>query len=328
MYDPFDNMTFSNNNCFLCGCKLSKDNRTDEHVYPKWLQKKFKLWDRELSLLNNTLIKYKNLKIPCCKSCNEKMSGLLEKPIERAVSSGYEQFILLDKKIIFLWLNKLSYGILFKELSLKLKRENPNRGSIYSEEDIKEKRMQYTFLQTIISDTKYIGTPYSILIFKIDPCNEEEYWAHDNPNFKTFFIRMNDIGIIANLMDNGFNENFFLGIPDMEKFTHYILHPIQFLELCARFLYKCSLFFKDPFYIISSNETDNKANTIISQSLSGIAYNKWNQKNYAEVLSFYLKPYKLSFSDIYENGVVASWLQNSDGSFNNIVKNYHSKNDN
>lgn len=313
-------MTFSNENCFLCGCKLSDNNRTDEHVYPKWLQKKFDLWNRELHLLNDSKIKYRNLKIPCCRSCNEKMSGLLEKPMERAVSSGYDSFILLDKKILFLWLNKLSYGILFKELSLDLKRKNSDERKIYTQEEIKARHMQYTFLQTILLDTKYIGNPYSILIFKIDPCGQEKYWAHDNPTLKTFFIRMNDIGIIANLMDNGLNENFFLGNDNMKRLTECTLHPIQFLELCSKFIYKCSLNFKEPLYTVISNESYNNEITIISHPLSGLAYNNWIQKNYAEVLFFYLKPYGLNFNDIYVNGEVTSWLQNSNGSFNNIVK--------
>lgn len=40
-FNPFDQMTFTNDRCFLCGELLTDDNRSKEHVYPKWLQNKF-----------------------------------------------------------------------------------------------------------------------------------------------------------------------------------------------------------------------------------------------------------------------------------------------
>jgi len=319
-YNPFDKMTFTYDKCFLCGSELSEVNRTDEHIYPKWLQKMFNLWDKELILLNETSIKYRNLKIPCCKSCNEKMSALFEKPIERAVSGGYDEFITLDRNLIFLWLNKLSYGMLFKELSLNISRSEPERGKIYSAEYLKENQMQYMFLQTILTNATYSGNPYSMLVFKIDPCNVEDYWAHDNPFLKTFFIRMNDIGIISHLMDNGFNEGYFLQFPELEQLTHKTLHPIQFAEICAKFLYKCSLFYRNPSYIMMMEE-GQKPEMILSQGMSGYGYDDWSQKGYAKVLAYFWAPYGLNINAVYkDDGKVMSLLHRPDGSFINVIK--------
>lgn len=85
---PLKNFPISRNHCFLCGTELHENNRSEEHVYPKWLQNKFNLWTQRLGLLNNTSILYKDLKVPCCKKCNLKMSSELEKPMEQAVSGG------------------------------------------------------------------------------------------------------------------------------------------------------------------------------------------------------------------------------------------------
>ena len=71
-YSPFEKMTFTYDKCFLCGEILTDENSTEEHIYPKWLQNKFDLWDKQLILLNGTGINYRNLKIPCCKRCNNK----------------------------------------------------------------------------------------------------------------------------------------------------------------------------------------------------------------------------------------------------------------
>jgi len=319
IYDPFDKMTFTYDKCFLCGVELLEENRTDEHIYPKWLQNKFDLWDKKLILLNNTDIRYKDLKIPCCKTCNEKMSSLFEKPIEHAVNGGYDEFITLDRNLVFLWLNKLSYGMLFKELSLDINRRSPEKGRIFTAEYLREFQMQYMFLQAILTNAKFNGKPYSMLIFKIDPCDDENYWAHDNPFQKTFFIRMNDIGIITHLMDNGFNEGFFLQYPVMEQLTHKTLHPIQFAEICARFLYKCSLFYRNPSYIMIFND-EQKPEIILSQDISGDGYDDWSQEDYAKILSFFWKPYKLNFIDIYkDDDKVLSLIHREDESFIDFI---------
>lgn len=315
--DPIDNMTFTNDRCFLCGKELNDENKTVEHVYPKWLQNKFDLWNQELILLNGTMIKYRQLTIPCCKNCNSIMSSEIEKPMENAVSGGYEEFIKLDKKNIFQWLNKLSYGMLYKELSLKADIKEPLSESIYSEKNLRKHYMQHIFLKTIIDKSEFIHQPWSILIFKIKPSNEQDlYWAHDNPIFKTFFIRMNDIGIISNLMDNGYQEEFYKNFSERRSLLQKEMIPIQFAELCAEFFYKTMLFKRDPFFMTVYNIKEQKLKNIISQDISGEAFNDWNNECFAHILAFYWQDWGYTFDDIYEkNGGLLSSLRKVDGTF-------------
>lgn len=98
--------SFSMDRCFVCDTLLNDDNRTEEHIYPKWLQRKFNLYNQKISLLNGTFIDYRNLKVPCCKACNEKMSARIERPMEQAVESDYENFVGINRNIVFQWLNK------------------------------------------------------------------------------------------------------------------------------------------------------------------------------------------------------------------------------
>jgi len=315
-YDPFDQMTFTYDKCFLCGNELTSNNYSVEHIFPKWLQNKFDLWNQDLILLNGTQIKYRNLTIPCCKNCNTTMSKCIEKPVERAVEAGYEEFIRLDKKIVFQWLNKISYGMLFKELSLKQDIRNPHSPTIYNEEHLKQHHMQYMFLKSIIDGAEYIEKPYSLLIFRLRLEEEESrYWAADNPFLKTFFIRMNDIGIIAHLMDNGYQEGFFMEFPDMVELLNKELHPIQFAELCAKLLYKSSLFNRNPFFTIVFDK-DKKLKNIIAHPLSGDAFDEWSQEDYARCLEVYWQKWGLKFDDIYKgNDLVITYLRNEDGTF-------------
>lgn len=319
-FNPFDDMSFTNDRCFLCGEILNDENKTEEHIYPKWLQAKFNLQTQKLHLLNNTMIMYKSLKIPCCKKCNSEMGSLFEKPIERAVEQGYNEFIKLDKDKIFLWLNKISYGMLFKELSLNINRSNPADGTIFDKDYLEERKMQYTFLQTIISKATFSNKPYSMLIFKIKPYKENYYWAFDNPFTHTFFMCMNDIGIISHLMDNSYNENFFCQNKEMSELLNKELHPIQFVELCAKFQYKSSLFIRVPNYIIQY-DSSKKPKKILSLDLSGVGYSDWVQKDYAQVLDFFLKEWGFALDKIYYEGdFVVSYLRNEDGTFKNMVE--------
>lgn len=315
IFDPFEQMTFTYDRCFLCGCLLDKTNYSEEHIIPKWLQNKFDLWNQELILLNGTSIKYKDLKIPCCKKCNNTMSKKIEIPIKQGVSQGYREFIKIDEQVIFQWLNKISYSLLFKELSLKAQLSNANSDPIYKPEYLKEHKMQYLFLKSLISNTAFVNNPWSILIFRINPDGVEPYWASDNPFIKTFCIRMNDIGIIAHLMDNGYSKGFFGEHQEMRELLEKTLHPIQFVELCAKFIYKTSLFYRDPFYTTVFDENLNP-NTIISNNLSGHGYKDWSQEEYAHVLAFYLKNWGCNFDDIYiGNDLVSTFLRNDDGTF-------------
>ena len=315
-YSPFDKMTFTLDRCFLCGEILNEENQTKEHVYPKWLQNMFNLWDKSIILLNSTDIKYKNLTIPCCKKCNALMSEKIEKPIREGVAGGYEKFVKCDRDTIFLWLNKLSYGLLFKELLIKLDRSNPRSESIFPAEDMKVRKMQFTFLKSITNNTVFHKKPYSILVFHVQN-NKSNFWVWENPFTHTFCIQMNDVGVIASLMDNNYNEQFFM---EYDKYTDLInknLHPVQFLEICSRFTYKASLLKKSPFYLTVLDKDSNPSN-ILSINITGEAYKEWNQEEYAQVFDFLLETngYKIDKNSVYQgNGQVCTFLYDKEGRF-------------
>lgn len=58
-YIPVNKDDFDYERCFLCGRDFSTITRTDEHIFPKWLQHRFDLWNESLHLLNGSLITYR-----------------------------------------------------------------------------------------------------------------------------------------------------------------------------------------------------------------------------------------------------------------------------
>lgn len=313
MYNFETERSFSVDRCFVCDEVLTDENRTEEHIYPKWLQRKFNLYNQKIRLLNDTFIQYRNLKVPCCKDCNAKMSEKIEKPMERAVEGGYESFRLLDRKIIFQWLNKLSYGMLYKEAMLLRERGKEEAGYVMPHEILNELHMKYIFLISIVNDTEYVASPYSLLIFKIKS-SESDYWGYDGFFVPVFCMILKDIGIIAHLQDNQFNEDFFKEHDFMRELLQRELNVMQFREVCARFLYKSSLFVRNPSYIIVMDKDAPKQ--IISQEMSGIGYSEWDQETYAKVLAYFWEDYGISFSEIYKgDNKVWTLLWNEDGNF-------------
>lgn len=318
-YNPFDSMTFTYDRCFLCGDSLNEENSTEEHIFPKWLQNKFNLWDKELVLLNGTHIKYSKLKIPCCKKCNnDYLSSKLEKKVQSAVEGGYNEFKKLDENIVARWLAKLSYGMLFKELSLKVNIRDSRAGNIVSPEFLGSFKTLFLFLQSIIFETEFIGTPWSVLIFNIDSDkNKNIYDAQDLVLCNCFFMRMNDIGIIANLQDGGYQREFF--IENMREFLNYKLHYVQFKEICAKIHYKSALYKKLPYFLCDFSNSEPKKYTIITEQPHGEVFNEWVPREYAEILAFHLKEFGIIFEDVYFDDNVMTYLYDKDGLINKLV---------
>lgn len=126
------NRKFGFSTCFLCGCRLGSKNRSDEHVIPKWVQKKFKLKNQHLHLLNRTTIPYRQLTIPCCRTCNNKLLQPIEKKMSVAVNDGAKAVRAINRQDLFIWLGKIFYGLLYRELFLPWDRTGKKRGKITS----------------------------------------------------------------------------------------------------------------------------------------------------------------------------------------------------
>lgn len=100
------------NTCFICG----EEADTEEHLFPKWLQNKYNLWNQKINLPNDTGITYKHLKIPCCAECNNvRLSG-----IETRIKDD-----TADDVDLWQWGAKIHYGLLKKHDFLEWDRRNP-----------------------------------------------------------------------------------------------------------------------------------------------------------------------------------------------------------
>src|SRR5258708_3051363 len=76
--------------CFICGAQPGSKLFNDEHIIPEWVLRKFSLFDRTITLPNDTTIKYSRFKVPCCQDCNSLMGWQIEERISKVVNAGPE----------------------------------------------------------------------------------------------------------------------------------------------------------------------------------------------------------------------------------------------
>lgn len=297
-------MTFDSNHCFLCGSVMTSETKSDEHIFPKWLQKRNNLWNQKLSLLNGSGIPYKNLVVPCCKECNNVHLSNIENEIRSAFSGGIDSVRNLDKKIIYKWIIKIMYSLIYKQLYLKHDRKNKNSKKIITPEILKKYHMIFNYMQSIVKKIEFNDDFSSVFIFEVldNQFNIEDldFFYVDDINNLQFAIRSKEIGIICTLGDGNaihsrLNSYF-------TPFFKMPLEEVQFRQLIADVFYNKYLLNNKPSAII----TENLIHQIPSWNYS---YKEFNYKEYAYVL-YQIQQGRFKFEDLYDerNDAVMNFL--------------------
>lgn len=280
MHKSYGKQTFNEDTCFLCGESLGP-NHTAEHVFPKWLQKKYNLWNQKIELLNGSLMPYRQLIIPCCEQCNNQHLSQIENEIQKGVNGGYKKAIQVPKRFWYLWAGKIFYGILRKELSLLINRSNPKDGTIITERVLESFSNLHLFMQGFRGRHEFSGdAPYSVLI-----CNLHEFGGsfdfRDNLFLFTLSIRMGELGIIISFDDGGLIRDTYGRY--VEEVQGSKLHPIQFYELYAKVSYQTKLR-KLPVTYCTTSHVDGHFVATTEMVNSSTPMDDWDQEEFSQLL--------------------------------------------
>lgn len=271
--------------CFLCSAPLRRKNRSDEHVFPKWLQNKFKLWNQRLELINETSIPYRQLTIPCCKICNNVHLSKIEETMRVAVDLGPSAVAKLPPATVYMWLSKIFYGILYRESLLLADRRNAKR-PIVPKDVLRELRLHHDFMQGIRSSLEFpFGLPGSIFVFGTTRPDrvEAQFDFLDNHHNLSIALRMGSVGIVCCLQDGGITRRFH----DHLKRPYYRkdrLHPIQFREATAEVFYK-SMLLESPSNFLILEDRDKLM--VMTQNPRDISFRDWDWRIFCELLAKY-----------------------------------------
>lgn len=226
--------------CFLCANPIIDGHYTQEHVIPAWVQRRHSLWNQRLVLLNGTDMPYRQLTVPCCDDCNRNRLRPIEDSLCQTVDVGHKAVKAIPGERLFLWLSKIFFGILYKELFLLLDRSDPTGPAIITPEFLRQYKIQRFFLQQAREKVRLVDfSPGSVFVFPMQPLPrpEQEWDLCDNVDTQFIGCRVGKVALFACLGDGGaqqYYEEEFGDIQDMP------LHPLQFRELCARFSYRSS----------------------------------------------------------------------------------------
>lgn len=298
-FEPFDGMDFSENQCFLCGTLLQEDTDSKEHIFPKWLLRRYDLWDETITLLNRTSIPYRYLTIPCCSTCNNEYLSRLESEIELAANNGPSAVAQVEKVHLYQWIGKIFFGLLYRELSLSADRSKPELGPITTPEFLEDFRALHGFIQSIAKPIEFHEFfPGSLFVFEVEPIPEiGDFDYSDNFVGMSFFIRMGNIGIIACLKDD---EQILGALSELyQAMRNRRLHPIQFDELCAIVFYQSCLMVRNGKYMsMTTQENQTMIIKLPGFSLAPV-FEEWDNQLFARFLESFWSKWGLIYDEIF-----------------------------
>ena len=292
-------MQFDDGHCFLSGERLSNKNQRIT-VFPKWLITAYELDKKPLKMLDESFLTYADIFLPCADTTKSKLDEL-ENTIQKAFESGYEAVKQLDETLIFQWVAKTVYGMIFKEIQTAVKQQrNSAEGFNMSQGLIHKFSMLHQMMQAMIQPVEFENfKPFSLFICPMLKSGQE-FFYRDEINTLTFSLKMKDFGLLMNLQDNGANKIYHQDL--WEKVADKTLHSIQFEELCAKVFYSAYLFNRLPEYHIIQNEG---AFFIEPMPLRGMIskpiFDDWQFKTYGQVVENFWKPWGFLLLEIIKN---------------------------
>ena len=125
--DRFEHEICSQDSCFICGELRGGKEFNDEHVIPKWILKKHNLYNKQITLTNQTRIRYSQYVVPCCSECNQLMGTEIEQKVQHLFDAGYSKIIsyLRDNGpwLFLVWLSLIFIKTHYKDRYLRLSRD-------------------------------------------------------------------------------------------------------------------------------------------------------------------------------------------------------------
>ncbi|RON53109.1 hypothetical protein [Pseudomonas frederiksbergensis] len=316
LYSAIRDHDFSETTCFLCGGDVENDLKSREHVFPKWLLHHFDLWDQPITLLNGTKLAYRQLVIPCCLVCNNEYLSNIEQEVQERFSAGAADVASMDRGRLLLWVLKIFYGLLYRELFLSIDRRDPGAGNIVGPEDMEQFQLLHFILQSCRVSMQFSimdsDIPASLFVFDVqEPSSKKlKFDYKDDVVNRTLYLRLGKVGILA-AFDMGAQT-----LPGKEFFSRYQgypLHPLQFGELGANLFMKARVLNRTPKVIIGESPE------LISFSVLSIAglspnpvFGGWEAEDMAEMLMMFLGYSRELVMPVA--GRNATWLENGDGS--------------
>ena len=113
-YNPFEPLNFREDICFLSGAPLSESQTVP--VFPEWIIRRYQLEDTSIAMLAGNRMKYPEMVLPASGKVAEAIENL-DKVTGKAFCEGYEAIMALPELILFQWMARIMYGVVYQDFS-------------------------------------------------------------------------------------------------------------------------------------------------------------------------------------------------------------------
>lgn len=293
LFNPFEDLIFDEHFCFLSGA-LTNENIT---VFPEWLMDHFKFGHERIEMMDKTRsYNYADLKLPCSTEV-KKAFGELDLKVQSAYKKGVEGMASLDQELLFQWIGRMVYGLLYYEMCHERDRLLRQGEDFKLSATLKERFGHFhLMLQSLIEPISFVGKkPWTIVVFPLKYSADIFSYRDDAINL-LFSFGVNGFGFIACLQDNGaIGEK---QKETLDKIKGHVLHPVQFEELYARFHYSDYILRYRPEYKIKNH--DNAITIEVDTIGKSPSFGFWDDNIFAQLLSNYWQVYGIKKEDIIQ----------------------------
>ena len=114
--------------CFVCGAAPSERQFNDEHIIPRWVLRRFELFDKSITLPNGELRRYGGYRVQCCDDCNSLLGRKVETPMSALLSGTFGEVLRLleeprNRELLFFWLTLLFLKLHLKDLAVPVHKD-------------------------------------------------------------------------------------------------------------------------------------------------------------------------------------------------------------
>ena len=237
------------------------------------------------------------------------MPGKIPEPLEEKIAAAHQQgiagFQALPERDIFLWLAKIFYGILVRELA------NEKNPLIMPEHAVGENPKMFTKFQSFFKLLQALRvpivfddfTPFSLFVLEVADTEDDTipFAYRDELTTMMFSLKMGRVVIICHLLDNGILKQALQRV--WTDIKDKPLHPLQTAEFTARVYYAAYLLNIIPEYFERLAEpTDNflTYDTLIDDITMPV-FNPWENSAYAKVLEEMWQQWQIRQPEILKN---------------------------
>lgn len=197
--------------CFVCGASPETSPFNDEHIVPKWVLRRYGLFEKEITLPTGKRRRYGRYKVPCCVSCNSLLGTSVETPVSRLLDGDFATVSerlksSQAKELVFLWLSLLFLKVHLKDSGIPVHQDqrlgSEVIGDFYDWADLHHlhavARAPYTGAAL---DPMVVG---SVFVVEVDDAVTVDGWDLVDLTFAhTIAVRLGRVGIVAVLNDAG-----------------------------------------------------------------------------------------------------------------------------